>query len=112
MLSQAGLKKETKIDGRVHDFFSKSLLGHEVFSFMASWAANVFCKNCRNLPAPASTYLMYIPLDFSNNRPIYLLSNIEKILEKRMYKKLYTFLNNNNVIYKLQFRILYMSCLN
>ena len=32
-----------------------------------------------------------------------LLSNIEKILEKLMYKKLYTFFNENNVIYKLHF---------
>ena len=32
-----------------------------------------------------------------------LLSNIEKILEKRMYKRLHTFLNNNNLIYNLQF---------
>ena len=38
----------------------------------------------------------------SNYCPISLLSNIEKILEKLMYKKLYTFLNNNN-IYNLQF---------
>ena len=27
----------------------------------------------------------------------------EKILEKLMYKRLYTFLNNNNIIYNLQF---------
>ena len=32
-----------------------------------------------------------------------MLSNIEKILEKPMYKTLYTFLNNNNIIYNLQF---------
>ena len=32
-----------------------------------------------------------------------MLSNIEKILEKLMYKRLYTFLNNNNIIYNLQF---------
>ena len=38
-------------------------------------------------------------LDFSNYRPISLLSNTVKILEKRMYKRLYTFLNNNNIIY-------------
>ena len=37
-------------------------------------------------------------LDYSNYCPISLLSNIEKILEKRMCKRLYTFLNNNNVI--------------
>ena len=42
-------------------------------------------------------------LDYSNYRPISLLSNIEKILEKLMYKRLYAFLNNNNIIYNLQF---------
>ena len=35
--------------------------------------------------------------------PIFLLSNIEKILETLMYKRLYTFLNHNNIIYNLQF---------
>ena len=39
-------------------------------------------------------------LNYSNYRPISLLSNIEKIL---MYKRLYTFLNNNNIFYNLQF---------
>ena len=38
-------------------------------------------------------------LDYSNYHSISLLSNIEKILEKLMYKRLYTFLNNNNIIY-------------
>ena len=42
-------------------------------------------------------------LDSSNYHPISLLLNIEKILEKRMYKRLYPFINNNNVIYSLQF---------
>ena len=42
-------------------------------------------------------------LDYSNDLPISLLSNIEKILEKLVYKRLYTFPNRNNVIYKLQF---------
>ena len=42
-------------------------------------------------------------LDYSNYRPISLLSNIEKILENLMYKKLYTFLNNHEIIYNLQF---------
>ena len=43
-------------------------------------------------------------LDYSNYYPISLLSNIEKILQKRMYERLYTFLNNSNIIYNLQFR--------
>ena len=42
-------------------------------------------------------------LDYSNYRPISLPSNIEKILEKLMYKRLYTFFINNDVIYNLQF---------
>ena len=42
-------------------------------------------------------------LDYSNYRPISLLSNIEKILEKLMYRRLYTFLNNKNIIYDLHF---------
>ena len=40
-------------------------------------------------------------LDYSNYRPISLLSNIEKILEELMYKRLYTFPNKNNVICNL-----------
>ena len=42
-------------------------------------------------------------LDYSKYRPISLLSNIEKILEKHMYKRLYTYLDNKNIIYDLQF---------
>ena len=42
-------------------------------------------------------------LNYSNYCPISLLSNVEKILEKLMYKRLHTFLNSNNIIYNLQF---------
>ena len=42
-------------------------------------------------------------LDYSNYRQISLLSNTEKILEKLICKRLYTFLNKNNIIYNLQF---------
>ena len=42
-------------------------------------------------------------LDYSNYCPISLLSNIEKIIEKLKYKRLDTCLNNNNIIYNLQF---------
>ena len=41
-------------------------------------------------------------LDYSNYCPISLLPNIEELLEKLMYKSLYTFLSNNN-IYNLPF---------
>ena len=41
--------------------------------------------------------------DRCNYRPISLLSNFEKILEKLMYKRVYNFLSQNNIIYDLQF---------
>ena len=42
-------------------------------------------------------------LDYSNYSQIFWLSNIEKILKELMYKRLYTFLDNKNMIYDLQF---------
>ena len=42
-------------------------------------------------------------LYYSNYHPVSLLSNIEKIPEKLMYRRLYTFLNSKNIIYDLQF---------
>ena len=44
-----------------------------------------------------------LKLYYSNNCPISLLSNIEKILEPLMYKRFYTFLSKNDIIYILQF---------
>ena len=38
-------------------------------------------------------------LDCCNYRPISLLSNVERILEKLMYKQVYYFLTENNIIY-------------
>ena len=42
-------------------------------------------------------------LDCCNYRPIAILSNVEKILVKLMYKRVYNFLTENNIIYDLQF---------
>ena len=42
-------------------------------------------------------------LDFSNYRPISLLSNIEKILERIMYNRIHKFFSDNNLVYSLQF---------
>ena len=42
-------------------------------------------------------------LDFSYYRPISLLSNIENILERLMYNRMYKFFSDNNLIYSLQF---------
>ena len=42
-------------------------------------------------------------LSTNNYRPISLLSNLNKILEKLMFTRAYNFLEKNNIIYKLQF---------
>ena len=42
-------------------------------------------------------------VDYASYRPISLLSNIEKIMEKLMYKRLFNSLDINNIIYSLQF---------
>ena len=42
-------------------------------------------------------------LFYSNYRPVSLLSNIDKIIEKIMYNRIYKFLDKNNIIYSLQF---------
>jgi hypothetical protein len=41
--------------------------------------------------------------EVSNYRPISLLSNIEKIIEKIMYSRLIDFLNKNNILFPRQF---------
>ena len=60
------LKEKLKLMGRVMKFFSKKLLGHEIFSSMVPWATlqNIFLKICKTLHPhhpPPSTYLMYTP---------------------------------------------------
>ena len=42
-------------------------------------------------------------MDFSNYRPISLLSNIEQILERLTYNRICKFFSDNNIIYPLQF---------
>ena len=43
------------------------------------------------------------PLDYNKYRPISLLSNINKLIEKLMYVRLYKFLSKHNCICELQF---------
>ena len=52
-----------------------------------------------------SVFFKNLKLDYSNYWPIPLLPNIEKKLERLMYKILHTFVNEINVIYNLQFEM-------
>ena len=46
-------------------------------------------------------------LDFSNYRPISLLSNLDKILERLMYTRIFKLFNNNDLFYPLQFGLIF-----
>ena len=70
--------------------------------FNLSFSEGVFLsilKTCKVIPI----YKKDSQLNCSNYRPIPLLSNIDKILERIMYNRLYKFLETNNLIYSLQF---------
>ena len=78
---------------------SKQLAGLFSLSFMTRVSPSVL-KIAEVVPV----FKKDLKLDYSNYPPIYLLSNIEKILEKLMYNRFYTFLNNNKIIYNSPFR--------
>ena len=70
--------------------------------FNLSFITNIF-PSVLKIAKVVPVFKKYSKLDYSNYCPISLLSNIGKIREKRMYKRIYTFLNNDNIIYNLQF---------
>ena len=80
------------------DEISKQLADLFNLSFMNGIFSS-FLKIAKVVPA----FKKDSKLDYCNYHPIYFLSNIEKILEKLMYKTPYTFLDNKNIIYDLQF---------
>ena len=85
-----------------HYFFQKNEIWKQLVElFNLSFLTGVFpsiLKTAKVFPV----FKKDTKLDYSNYCPITLLSNIEKILEKLMYKRLHTFLNKN-VIFNLQF---------
>ena len=80
-----------------NDFFSQL---SEIFNI--SFSSGVFpsmLKIANGIPVHKKDS----KLDFSNYCPISLLSNVEKMLEKSMYNRIYKFFSDNNLIYSLQF---------
>ena len=87
---------------RILKLLKKDISTHLVDIFNLSFSSGIY-------PTPLKTAKV-IPihkkdskLECSNYRPIALLSNIDKILEKLMHKRLSNFLEKNKLIYSLQF---------
>ena len=59
-------------------------------------------KIVKVIPKVIPIHKKQFQVDYANYRPIFLLSNIEKIIETLMYKRLPNFLDINNLIYSLQ----------
>ena len=57
------------------------------------------CKIAKVIPL----FIKGDPLNCSNYRPTQLLSTFSKIFEKCVYKRVYYFLEKNNLIFKRQF---------
>ena len=56
------LNKKLKLMGGAIKFFTKKLLGHEIFSFMVPWVVRHFLKNLLDpLATPPPTYLINAP---------------------------------------------------
>ena len=70
-----------------------------LFNFFSSGSFPSILKTAKVVPI----FKKDSKLDYCNYRPISLLSNVEKMLEKLMYKGVYSFLTENNVICDLQF---------
>ena len=61
------------------------------------------CPDTLKISKVIPVHKKYTQLEIVNYRPISLLSNINKILEKLMFNRLYSFLELHNCIYELQF---------
>ena len=59
--------------------------------------------NCLKLAKIIPVYKKGNQQEFSDYRPISILSNISKIIEKLLYSRLYKFLNQNKCLFNYQF---------
>ena len=72
---------------------------NDIFNVFLNWAVSSVLKIAKVIPI----HKKQPKVDYTNYRPISLLSNVEKIIEKLMYEKLSNFLDINSLIYSLQF---------
>ena len=70
-------------------------------TFWSNWQIDSTSPSVLKIVKKVPVFRKYCKLGLAT---IALLSNIEKIHEKLVYKRPYTFLNNKNIICDLQFR--------
>ena len=100
--------KQNKSDGpnsipiKILKLLNKDISDQLAILFDQSFSSGIFpsiLKTSKIIPI----YKKGSKLEFSNYRPISLLSNIDKILERLMYNRLYNFLEKKEIIFSLQF---------
>ena len=72
------------------------------FIYNLSFTTGIF-PDCLKIAKVTPVYKKGFKLECTNYRPISLLSNLDKIIEKLMHKMLMRFLNDQKVLYKKQF---------
>ena len=99
---------QSKSDGsncipiKILKLLNKDISDQLAILFNQSFSSGIFpsiLKTSKIIPI----YKKGSKLECSNYRPISLLSNIDKILERLMYNRLYNFLEKNEIIFSLQF---------
>ncbi len=66
---------------------------------LTKWTCSRYSKNSKILPLHKGKEKNLL----TNYRPVSLLPSVSKILEKVVHTRVYTFLNNNNLLYKNQY---------
>ena len=87
---------------KILELLKNEISTHLADIFNLSFSSGVFpsiLKIAKVIPLHKKESKLFYP----SYRPISLLSNIVKIIEKIMYNRIYKFLDKNNIIYSLQF---------
>ena len=77
----------------------EQIVEHPYFIYKLSFTAGITHQFTKVIPV----YKNGSKLECANYRPISLLSNLVKIIEKLMHKRLMGFLNDQKILYKKQF---------
>ena len=103
-LNQSKSDGPNSIPIKILKLLNKDISDQLAIFFNQSFSSVIFpsiLKTSKIIPI----YKKVSQLECSNYRPISLLSNIDKILERPMYNRLYNFLEKKEIIFSLQFGV-------